>query len=288
MRKLYILLCCLLPLASVAQSTKTFECADFSFEYPESFSPIKIRDTSRVVLKLQSKYYELIVSSAKSGWPKDKNIWDDDVRERFINNYSGSGKIVSITKEIAQIKDDTAHCLKIMLNSHKQIDNSELILKSVIYLFFNNGNLCMFTFGSKGEYSKGSPTTYPDKVMKGLKLKKRSTTEDDASTLNRMIFESINEVYPIRVDDCFTILQVSLIENTITYKVQMDNSCEGRVDINAFKEEMIYYFSIVLEKSFFQNLDKNGCSITYLIYNENEQLRKTITLNPKEILTYYQ
>lgn len=278
----------MLPLAAVAQSTKTFDCADFSFEYPESFSSAKIRDSTRIVLKLQSKYYELLVSCAKSGWPKDKNIWDDDVRERFITNYSGKGKIVSITKEIVQIKDDTARCLKIMLNSRKQIDNSELLLKSVIYLFFNNGNLCMFTFGSQGEYSKGSPTTYPDKIMKGLKLKKNSFTEDDVSSLKRMIFESINEAYPIRVDECLTILQVSLTENTITYKVQMDNSCEGYVDYDAFKEEMIYYFTIVLEKSFFQNLDKIGCSISYLIYNENEQLRKAITINPKEILTYYQ
>lgn len=146
----------------------------------------------------------------------------------------------------------------------------------------------MFNFGSQGEYTKGSPTTYPDKIMKGLKLKKNRFTEDDVSSLKRMIFESINETYPIRVDECLTILQVSLTENTITYKVQMDNSCEGRVDFNAFKEEMIYYFSIVLEKTFFQNLDKKGCRIAYLIYNENEQLRKTITLNPKEILTYYQ
>ena len=90
MRKLYILFCCLLPLVAGAQSTKTFDCADFSFEYPESFSSAKIRDTTRIVLKLQSKYYELIVSCAKSGWPKDKNIWDDDVRERFITNYSVS------------------------------------------------------------------------------------------------------------------------------------------------------------------------------------------------------
>lgn len=288
MRKLYILFCCLLPLVAVAQSTKTFDCADFSFEYPESFSSAKIQDTTRIVLKLQSKYYELIVSCAKSGWPKDKNIWDDDVRERFIAKYSGKGKIVSITKEIAQIKDDTARCLKIMLNSSKQIDKSKLLLKSVIYLFFNNGNLCMFTFGSQGEYSNGSPTTYPEKIMKGLKFKKSSVTEDDLSTLKKMIVESINEVYPIRVDECLTILQLSLTENAITYKVQMKNGCEGRVDFNAFKEEMIYYFSIVSQKSFFQNLDKNGCSIAYLIYNENEQLIKTIFLKPKEILTYYQ
>ena len=230
----------MLPLVTVAQSTKTFDCADFSFEYPESFSSAKTRDTTRIVLKLQSKYYELIVSCAKSGWPKDKNIWDNDVRERFITNYSGNGKIVSITKEIVQIKDDTARCLKIMLNSRKQIDNSELLLKSVIYLFFNNGNLCMFTFGSQGEYSKGSPTTYPDKIMKGLKLKKNSFTGDDVSSLKRMIFESINEAYQIRVDECLTILQVSLSENMITYKVQIDNSCEGRVDFDVFKEERTY------------------------------------------------
>ncbi len=288
MRKLYILFCCLLPLVTVAQSTKTFDCADFSFEYPESFSSAKIRDTTRIVLKLQSKYYELIVSCVESGWPKDKNIWDNDVRERFITNYSGNGKIVSITKETVQIKDDTARCLKIMLNCRKQIDNSELLLKGVIYLFFNNGNLCMFTFESQGKYSKGSPTTYPDKIMKGLKLKKNSFTGNDVSSLKRMIFESINKAYPIHVDKCLTILQVSFSENTITYKIQMDNSCEGHVDFGAFKEEMVYYFTIVLEKSFFQNLDKNECSIAYLIYNENDQLIKTITLNPKEILTYYQ
>lgn len=278
----------MLPLVAVAQSTKTFDCADFSFEYPESFSSAKIQDTTRIVLKLQSKYYELIVSCVKSGWPKNKNIWDDDVQERFVKNISKKGKIVSVTKELLQTKDDTVRCLKIMLNSYKQMDDINLQLKSVIYMFFINGNICLYTFGSQGEYSKGSPTTYPDKIMKGLKLKKNSTTEDDASTLNRMIFESINEIYPIRVDKCLTILHVSFAENTITYKVQMNNSCEGRVDFNAFKAEMIYYFSIVLEKSFFQNLDKNGCHIAYLIYNEDEQLRKTIILNPKEILTYYQ
>ena len=288
MHKLLLLLCCILPLTVLAQSTKTFDCAGFSFEYPEAFSIMKTQDSSPFVLKMQSKYYELLVSYAKSGWPPNKNIWEDDVRERFISNYSGQGKIVSITKELIQIKDEKVRCLKIKINDCKKIDDSDFHLKSVSYMFLNNSNLCMFTFGSQGEYSKGSPTTYPDIIMKGLRFKKVGTAEDDVSTLKRMILELINETYPTRVNDCLTILQVSFTENEIIYKVQMDDNCEGCVDFNVFKEEMINYFRIVSGKTFFQSLEEEGISIVYLIYDINEHLRKTITVYPKEILTYYQ
>ena len=98
----------------------------------------------------------------------------------------------------------------------------------------------------------------------------------------------IKDLLQLQYLDCLTILQVSFTENEIIYKVQMDDNCEGCVDFNVFKEEMINYFRIVSGKTFFQSLEEEGISIVYLIYDINEHLRKTITVYPKEILTYYQ
>jgi len=97
----------------------------------------------------------------------------------------------------------------------------------------------------------------------------------------------LNSQCPMQIDQCTTHMNVVLAGKTLMIKTMIDDSCENLVDYDEFKKKMCENFSVALEKPFVQYLDRNGYTMTYMIYNEYDRFKKKITISGREILNYY-
>ena len=152
-----------------AQIMKTFDCGLFSLDYPASFRSIPIQNAPHMVLKIESNDY----TASASYWDYDLNstvsVWDDDIVEHYRNfPMVNGGDLVNITKKLITTKSGSQKCLKIKYNI-KAAPNASL--KMLQYLFINKGFLFVFSFMSQGKYAHDTPTSYPDKIISGLKFK---------------------------------------------------------------------------------------------------------------------
>ena len=151
----------------------------------------------------------------------------------------------------------------------------------------NGGYLFTFAFMSEGKYTKDSPTSYPDKVMKGLKFKELKKNTSDFDNYLIEVVKKMNKQCPMEVDACTTYKQVLLSGNSIMIKTLIPDECNMFVDYNEFKNKMCENFRISLEKGFVQYLEKKGYSVVYMIYNENDRLKNKVTITGSDILRYY-
>jgi hypothetical protein len=92
----------------------------------------------------------------------------------------------------------------------------------------------------------------------------------------------------MQIDDCTTHLHVLLSGKTVMIKTLVEDFCDDLVNYDEFKKKMCQNFSVALEKPFVQYLDSNGYSVIYMIYNENDRLKKKISITGRDILNYYQ
>ena len=271
-----------------AQSVKTFDCGLFSFEYPTSFKSIPIQSAPHMVLKLESANYIFSASYWDKGLAPDVSIWDDEIYYHYKQNPFDDGTLVGITKESIQTKGGVKRCLKLKSNMYRRVQGKDVNLKMVTYLMLQNGYLFVFAFVSEGKYTKDSQTAYPDKIMKGLRLKKPSqvnTTDFDSYLIE--VVKKLNAQCPIKVDRCTTNQLVLLSGKTIMIKTLIEDSCNSLVDYDEFKKKMCENFSLSLDKAFVRYLDKNGYSLVYMIYNENDRFKKKVTITGRNILDYY-
>lgn len=284
---LYSVLVCICNLIT-AQPVKTFDCGLFSFDYPTPFKPIPIQNAPHMVLKLESDNYTFSASYWDKGLAPDVSIWDDDIYRLYKQNPVGDGTLIRISKESIQTKGGVKRCLKLKTNLHRRVKGKDVYLKMVSYLMLQNGYLFTFVFVSEGKYTKDSPTTYPDKIMKGLRLKQISQvkTSDFESNMIEVI-KKLNAQCPMKVDNCTTHLLVLLSGKTIMIKTLIEDSCNSLVDYNEFKKKMCENFSASLDKAFVQYLDENEYSLVYMIYNENDRLKKKVTITGRNILDHY-
>lgn len=267
-----------------AQSNKTFDCDMFSFEYPPTFKPYPISNAPHMLLKLESHDYILSASYRDAGIHGNKSIWDYD----FSNLYKAQkSDVVSITKETLELKSGTQRCVKIMTNVHNRQNGTVIDIKMLSYHIIHNGCLLTFAFASNGKYNKESITTYPEKILRGLKLKYK-----EAKVVNheQQLLESIkkmNSQFPMQVDDCTTYLQIVLSGKTIMLKTLIEDECDDLIDFDEFKRKVCENYSVALEKPFVEYLDENGYSLLYMIFNSNDRLKKKIQITGKDILKYY-
>lgn len=271
-----------------AQTVKTFECDLFSLDYPSSFKPVPIQNAPHMVLKLESSNYILSASHWDKRFANNTSIWDDDIYELYKQNPIGDGTLISINKESIQTKGGARRCIKLKTNMHRQAQGTDVYLKMVSYLMLQEGNLFVFNVMSEGKYSKDSPTVYPDLIMKGLRFKKSSIDKStDLESYMIEIVKKLNAQCPIKVDNCTTHQMVILSGKTIMIKSLVEDSCNRLVDYDEFKRKMCENFSVSLDKVFIQYLNDNGYSVVYMIYNENDRLKKKITISGRDILNFY-
>ena len=272
----------------VSINAQTFECDLFSLDYPSSFNPVPIQNAPHMVLKLESSNYILSASHWDKRFANNTSIWDDDIYELYKQNPIGDGTLISINKESIQTKGGARRCIKLKTNMHRQAQGTDVYLKMVSYLMLQEGNLFVFNVMSEGKYSKDSPTVYPDLIMKGLRFKKSSIDKStDLESYMIEIVKKLNAQCPLKVDNCTTHQMVILSGKTIIIKSLVEDSCNRLVDYDEFKRKMCENFSVSLDKVFIQYLNDNGYSVVYMIYNENDRLKKKITISGRDILNFY-
>ena len=269
------------------QGNKTFEDELFTFNYPATFKPDQIKNSPGMKLKLISESYGLSVSYVDTGWDESVSVWDDRISERLYNNYSGNHQIVSTSKETIKIKGGERRCLKLMTNSQKFKQGVTYNLRHLSYMMLYKGKLFIVGFISNGKYTKTSSTAYPEKILKGFQFNGREKQEVDFDKYLLNLTKQLNSQCPMRIDQCTTHMNVVLAGKTLMIKTMIDDSCENLVDYDEFKKKMCENFSVALEKPFVQYLDRNGYTMTYMIYNEYDRLKKKITISGREILNYY-
>lgn len=267
-----------------AQSNKTFDSDLFSIEYPASFKSSPIQNAPHMLLKLESNDYYFSISCWNSGIDENKSIWDYD-----LNNVKKAllGDVVSITKETIQIKSGPHRCLKVMENLHNNQQGIDVNVKVLSYFMFHKGCLFSFVFKSEGKYNKGSITTYPENILKGLRLKENGGKGINYENSIIESIKTINKQFPMQVDDCTTYMQMILSGKTIILKAVVEDDCDGLIDYEDFKKKASENFAVALEKPFVEYLDKKGYSIVYMIFNANDRLKKKIQITGRDVLDYY-
>ncbi len=270
-----------------AQSYNTYEDEYILFNYPSSFKPNPIKNSSGMKIKLISDTYGLSISYIDVNCSESTSIWDDRFSEALFNNYSRNGYIVRKEKVTIHTLDGTHQSLKLMTNSQKIKQGVTFNLRNLTYMFLNHGKLFIIGFISDGKYTRNSSTEYPERILTGIQLKEKNNIEEHFYNYLLETTKQLNSQCPIRVDNCTTHLSVLLTGKSIMIKTVVYDSCENLVDYNDFKSRMCENFSVSLEKSFVEYLDNNGYSMTFMIYNEHDRLKKKVTISGFDILKYY-
>ena len=290
MKRLFIVICSIIiPWSfSYGQENKIFDCGLFSFEYPSTYKTSPIQNAPHMVLKLESDKYFFSASYWDKGLSEDMSIWDDEIFNLYKENAIGNGDLIDITRETIQTKSGPRRCLKLKTNIYKRKQGVDIYIKVLSYLMLHKGYLFTFAFTSQGKYTQNTQTTYPDKIMKGLKFKTTDTINEDFDGYLIEIVKKLNEQCPMQIDDCTTHLHVLLSGKTVIMKTLVEDFCDDLVNYDEFKKKMCQNLSVALEKPFVQYLDSNGYSVIYMIYNENDRLKKKISITGRDILNYYQ
>lgn len=287
-RTLFVICLVIIPFLIVnGQGYKNFDCGLFSLDYPSIFKSTPIQNAPHMVLKLESDSYFFSASYWDKGLSNDISIWDDDIYELYKQNPIGDGDLINITKETLETKGGPRRCLKLKTNIHRRKQGIDIYMKMLSYLLIHDGYLFTFAFTSQGKYTKDSPTTYPDKIMRGLSFKSPQNSLSDFDNHLIEIVKKLNAQCPMKIDECTTHLQVLLSGNTVMIKTLVEDACDGIVDYDEFKQKMCENFSVALEKSFVQYLDRNGYSVIYMVYNENDRLKKKVAISGQDILYHY-
>lgn len=294
-------------------STETFDCSLFSFEYPKTFKTTSIQNAPHMVLKLESEDYFITASYWDYGIDEDVSIWNDDIFEYYRQMPINDGDLVDISKESIKTGNGLRHCLRIMSNCHKCVDGDIIHMKMLSYLMIHNGYLFNFTFGSEGEYLKGSSTSYPDSIMCGLCIKsneekhcaeinKNLTPDNNTTSLpnnanqqihNEMIrmAQNYNKDLPENIGLGMTMIRCAIENQTLVYTIQWngmissDFSAEDIVELkNAFveglKEEIQESPST---KAMLNVMKEYGYGFVYRYVNERGQRLCSIRVSPSEI-----
>lgn len=153
-------------------------------------------------------------------------------------------------------------------------------------MMLHKGKLFIIGFTAPGKYTKASSTSYPEKIMKGFMFKSADREVDFDKYLIEVV-KKLNAQCPMQIDPCTTYLQVLLSGSTVMIKTLVEDACDTLVDFDEFKNKMCENFSVALDKSFVQYLDRNGYSVMYLIYNENDRLKKKVNITARDILSFY-
>lgn len=293
MRKIFFFI--IITLVSIttinAQSYKTFDCGLLSFEYPSSFKNVTIQQAPHMVLKLESKDYFFSISYWDNEYPDEMTAWDNLIYSLAQSYEIDDGVLISITKDNLVTKGGNVKCLKLKFNIQKRAQGFDLKMKNLMYIVVNQGYLFVFSFMSEGQYTKSSATTYPDKVMKGLKLKHIAQTKDKEGDLEDSLLEfvkSLNAQCPIEADECTIFENVILSGKTITIKTVIPDKCEPYVDLELFKYRMCSNFSKALEREFFEYLKEKQYSVVYMIFNEYNEYKNRVTISAQDVLYYYE
>ena len=268
------------------QTYKDYDHELFHFRYPDSYKSEPIKSSPGMILKMASGDNFLSVSIRETGWDESISIWDDRIFERLSNNHSGSDRIVSMSKEMINLKDESRRCIKIMSNLRKQKQGVNIDIKILSYMMLHKGKLFIIGFTAPGKYTKASSTSYSEKIMRGFMFKSTNREVDFDSHLLDVV-KKLNAQCPMQIDPCTTYLQVLLSGNTVMIKTLIEDVCDTLVDFDEFRNKMCENFSVALDKPFVQYLDRNGYSIMYMIYNENDRLKSKVKISGQDILNYY-
>jgi len=269
---------------------KSFDCELLSFEYPSSFRNVPIQQAPHMVLKLESKDYFFSISYWDNEYPDEMTAWDNLIYSLAQNYKIDNGVLVSITKDKLVTKGGDVKCLKLKFNIQERVQGYDFKMKNLMYIVVNQGYLFMFSFMSEGQYAQSDPTTYYDNIMKGLKLKHITHTEnkkDDFHDTLLKYVKTLNAQCPIESDECTVFENVILVGNSITIKTVIPDECEPFIDLELFKYTMCSNFSKALDQQFFEYLKKEKYNVVYMIYNEYNEYKNRVTISAQDVLYYY-
>lgn len=265
-----------------AQTTKTYDCEWFTLEYSSSYK-LNPNIKGHALVRMETPKEMLAVSLADLGFNQVADIWDDEFINRYKqNSTTEKGHTVSLTKVSLETKNGSIRALKKLAN----IKKGTLSMKVLSYVLLHENNLLIFTFASEGMYKADERTPMPEKFMKGLALKyKTSATQDEFK--NKMIesIKTLNAQCPIQVDECTSYQQVLLAGKTITIKTVVPSDCYDFLDFDVFKQRLTENFSMALERSFILYLKKEGFGLAYMIYDENDKFKKRIAITADDMLS---
>lgn len=271
-------------------TNKSFDCGLLSFEYPSSFKNVPIQQAPHMVLKLESKDYFFSISYWDNEYPDEMTAWDNLIYSLAQNYKIDDGVLVSITKDMLVTKGGDVKCLKLKFNIQEKVQGYDFKMKNLMYIVVNQGYLFMFSFMSEGQYAQSDPTTNYDNIMKGLKLKHITHTEDKKDdfydTLLKYV-KTLNAQCPIESDECTVFENVILVGNSITIKTVIPDECEPFIDLELFKYTMCSNFSKALDRQFFEYLKKEKYNVVYMIYNEYNEYKNRVTISAQDVLYYY-
>lgn len=289
MKRIILFLFSLVCFAMNAQTMRHFECDLFSFNYPSSYKPAPINDAPHMVLKIANADKTFSISCWDYGIDDDVSVWDDDIVDYYCQMSDPNMEHVKIQRALVHTRSGNQRCLRIKSNIHDYYNGYVLKVKLLQYIMIYDGYLLVFQLGSDGAYTKDSPTTEGDNLMRGLKFKNFNTSQIDVDFKSHLLnsIKTLNAQCPLKIDACTTYLQVLLSGKKIMIKTLVPYDCDDYADYEEFKDIMIMNFSKSLENSFVLYLDNEGYSINYLIYNESNELKKTIVIKPKDILDFY-
>lgn len=274
-----------------AQSMKKADNGLFSFTYPARFKNAPIINAPHALFKIEDKEYQIIASAWDKGYEPGTDICSDYFYNIVGNMPIPNGKVLCVNRKLLQTEGGKVKCLRAVSELNQRLSTSGEIYRTTMisYLFIKDKYLCTFTFLPLSNFHS-KDTLVCDKLMTGLEVKSSNYQMETEDEFENGIIEQINIInkqLPIKVDECTTYTNLLLVGKTIIVKGVINNSCEGLIDFELFKERMILNYTRMLPLSFFKHIEKYGYTMCYQIYNENQLLLRLIEISPREIIGQY-
>lgn len=274
-----------LTVCFASQPMKHFKCAQFTFDYPATFKPIPISNAPHMRMKIASSKYIFTASCWNKNLDSNVSIWDDTVFEN-IAGLPINGELLGVEK----ITIETKYGRKRAVRQKSIVKDGSHSYCSITYFMINDGYLfifCFFTDSSNAFFA--SSLQYQERFFKGLSFKKSTTSVSSDDEFYSYLLKTVKELNaqcPIRSDEVTTFRSVVLSGKTVCIKTTIAGRIKDYLDFDILKEKFCQNFCKALQKEFVEYLNRNNYSLSYFIFDEEENLVKVLTISPQDVLAY--
>lgn len=269
---------------AVAQRMHVYNDRHFSLTYPSDYIPVAIKNAPHMHLKLQNNNYQFTASYWDKGYGEGTSIWDDEMYES-CKSLPVHGDLLAVDKVIVSTMDGSRRSIRVM----STLKGNSNTIYSVSYLMIQGSYLYIYAFFSDKDIFLSNDIEYQKKILKGLSFQHNEMfSSDEFHDYLLGSVKSLNAQCPIKADDLTTIRSIVLSGRTICIRLEAPNGILNSIDYSILESNYCENFSKALPKKFFIYLKQYGYLLSYLIYDENNELHKILSISPEDIIGYYE
>ena len=290
MKKNIIILFLLLLQCACRLNCAVFENSVIKFTYPSEYCEVKPQNAPHMILKLESEKSVLTISRWEYDIDESIDAWNDDVYNRYRDGLPGTNCVLS-EKVILQTEYENLKAIKIYLNLEDKVNK----IGSIVYVLVKNGDLFIISYNESGVLTRESSSKQTERFLYSLLIKDTKKSEAQELAMNIEKWENyvinrlkkVNQSLPMKVDEVTTLFGVMNVGKTLIFKYRVDSGFVDYMDnewATNYKEKTLLnmMYSVPNSKEYALLMSHSSINMTYLFYDEKDNLIRTLYITPKD------